>query len=315
MRKREIQAAVILDEGAGSASADGESLTWSAAAKGREGWFKRLESGRSSLLLADRDRILGAVPIARHHRILAAAANDGLLLWESLRRAPEGLCAALVDTDAAREALLRFASSMDETEQPLIAVCPPGVLPAPAEAEELFACKDFDFIVGREPWRRINPGEEAFTAFAAAAAELLVPGGRVSLLQSPPRLGGRVSRVLEGEPSAVIEALKKAEEDFFSGGGADAARWNWDGATLGKSFAAKGFVTSIAVIDEKEERLLTTKDIQAWFDAARSPWGKHIAAALGEKDFSLIKNALVERAHAGPVLWQWKSLLFTGCYG
>jgi putative ATPase len=315
-RKREIQAAVILDEGAGSGAADGESLTWSAAAKGREGWFKRLESGRSSLLLADRDRILGACAIVRHHRILAAAVNDGLLLWESLRRAPEGLCAALVDTEAAREALLRFAAALDETEQPLIAVCHHGLLPAPAEAEELFACGEFDCVVAREPWRRANPGQETFAAFAEGAAKLLVSGGCVSLLQSPPRLGGRISQVLDAESSINIEKnikkLKEAEEAFFVGRGKDAARWNWDGELLERSFAAAGFKTSISEIDQKEERLLTGKDIQNWFDTERSPWGKHIAAALGEEEFTLIKNALAEKAKSGPVLWQWKSLLLTG---
>jgi putative ATPase len=189
-KKREVQAAVILGDmaqGEGDANAaDGEILTWSAASKGREGWFKRLESGRSSLLLSDRDKILGCVEIARHSRILIASANDGLLLWESLRRAPEGLCAALVDTDAAREALLRFASALDEVEQPLILVCKPGNLPEPKEAEENFSTSQFDCIFAREPWRKISPGAEAFSAFAKQAKKLLAPEGTIAILQSPP---------------------------------------------------------------------------------------------------------------------------------
>ena len=198
MRKREIQAAVILgDGGAVQNAADGEILTWSALSKGREGWFKRLESGRSALLLADRDRILDQCAISRHDRVLVAAANDGVLLWESLRRVPEGLAAALVDSESAREALCRFSVTLDESETPLVAVSSGGLLPSPEEAEEYFSCQVFDHIVAREPWRRIknppnknppnknpsnknpsvkNPpagaGTELFENFAAAAKKL-----------------------------------------------------------------------------------------------------------------------------------------------
>ncbi|MDR1618190.1 MAG: AAA family ATPase, partial [Treponema sp.] len=134
LRKREIQAAVIM--GAPQDETE-EFLSWSADSKGREGWFKRLESGRGGLLLADRDAILGLGIIKRHDRSLIAAANDGLLLWECLRRSPEGLCAALVDSGAARDALLRYAKTLDETEQPLLAIS--GELPSPAQAEAWFS--------------------------------------------------------------------------------------------------------------------------------------------------------------------------------
>ena len=115
-----------------------------------------MESGRSVTLLADRDLILGQCSIARHHRILIAAANDGLLLWESLRRVPEGLAAALVDSAEAREALLRFSATLDEYEQPLIAVSP--ALPSPEEAEKYFSCPAFDHILARQPWRSSSGG-------------------------------------------------------------------------------------------------------------------------------------------------------------
>ncbi|MDR0486990.1 MAG: AAA family ATPase, partial [Treponema sp.] len=96
LQKRELQAAIVL----GDSLDGGEFLSWSAAAKGREGWFKRLESGRSALLLGDRDTVFTAASPARHDRVLISLANDGLLLWESLRRCPDGLTAALVTSTA-----------------------------------------------------------------------------------------------------------------------------------------------------------------------------------------------------------------------
>ncbi|MDR2701900.1 MAG: AAA family ATPase [Spirochaetaceae bacterium] len=134
LRKRELQAAMILGEHGADAAPNGmdesvlggELLSWSPSAKGREGWFKRLESGRSALLLSDRNAILDSLALKRHSRILIPHADDGLLLWESLRRTPEGLCAALVSTQGAREALEIFINNSKQfaegTEKPIIKV-------------------------------------------------------------------------------------------------------------------------------------------------------------------------------------------------
>ncbi|MDR0722399.1 MAG: AAA family ATPase, partial [Treponema sp.] len=243
LRKREIQVAVIMGDPQGEVDPQSEGLSWSASSKGREGWFKRLESGRSALLIADRDAILGQCLIFRHDRILIPAANDGLLLWESLRRTPEGLSVALVDNDAAREALLRYAASLDELEQPVIAVFPGPSLPSPEIGEALFSCISFDRILAREPWRK-GAGAAVFRAFAEGARQLLVPGGMLVILQSPPLLGERISRILRdacaGGDRALGTTLEAAEDAFFTcrdeaarGG---SARWTWDGDTLEQVF-------------------------------------------------------------------------------
>ncbi|GHV80794.1 ATPase AAA [Spirochaetia bacterium] len=322
LRKRELQAALIMGDDIAfkENGADGEFLSWSASSKGREGWFKRLESGRSSLLLSDRDAILGQCSPARHHRILVAAANDGLLLWETLRRVPEGLAAALVDTEAAREALLRYTATIDEPEQPVIAVHPGPILPTPEEADAWFDCRSFDHIIAREPWRRgfgdTGPGA-AFTAFAEAARRLLAEDGDIALLQSPPRMGERISRILCGDDGAevLIRRLAEAEEAFFAAAdaaGSGAGRWTWDAETLERSVTAAGFITTLTVLDQSEERLLTERDVSLWFNQERSSWGNFIQKALGEEDFFTLKDMLLRRAKQGPILWKWRSLLLKG---
>jgi putative ATPase len=316
LRKREIQVAVILGDTQGDLDPGTQGLSWSASSKGREGWFKRLESGRSALLLADRDAILGQCPISRHDRVLIPAANDGLLLWESLRRTPEGLSAALVDNDAAREALLRYAASLDELEQPVIAVFPGASLPSPEAGEALFSCASFDYILAREPWRR-GAGAGVFRAFAEGAWQLLVPGGALVILQSPPLLGERISRILRDACAgdrALGAKLEAAEEAFFTGqdeAQAGSARWTWDGDTLEQVFMDAGFKTSLSILNQKEDRLLTERDLSLWFDREKSPWGAFIARALGDGDFTRLREALHERIRGGPLVWQWKSLLLT----
>jgi putative ATPase len=311
LRKREIQAAVIM----GAMQDDAEEfLSWSADSKGREGWFKRLESGRGRLLIADRNAILGLTVIKRHDRSLIAAAGDGLLLWECLRRSPEGLCAALVDSDAARDALHRYAQTLDETEQPLLAVA--GELPSPTEAEAWFSCPAFDHIFAREPWKR-NPGRSArdpaavFASFGDRAARLLVGGGDLGLLVSPPLLGNRISRILReecGGEGPLPEKLAEAEDGFYRSSG----WWAWDQGDLEKALRGAGFNVGITLVDQEEERLVTGRDMDAWFDRDRSSWGAFIEKELGGEDFSRIKNLLDERIRGGPVRWKWQSCLVRG---
>jgi len=310
LRKRELQAAVILGD-----QSDGELLSWSAAAKGREGWFKRLESGRSALLLSDRDAIFNAANPLRQDRALIPFAADGLLLWESMRRCPEGLTAALVATEAAREALLRYASVLDEIEQPEIAVLETGFLPSPEQAAEWFAAEIFDFILLREPWRRGFSGTQAgphaeFTNLAESAKALLAPKGRIVLLCSPPMAGQRISRFIADEDAVLAEKLAKAEDSFFARQD-NLTAWNWDAACLSDAFESRGYKIKIDVLDRKEERLISPKDIQAWFDKANSRWGAFMGTALDHDDFSRAEEILTKRIQTGPLPWKWKSLLLT----
>jgi putative ATPase len=310
LRKRELQAAVIL----GDQTGEGELLSWSAAAKGREGWFKRLESGRSALLLSDRDAIFNAASPGRQDRILVPLAGDGLLIWESLRRCPEGLSAALVANDSARETLFRYASALDQIEQPEIAVLEAGLLPPPQQAAEWFSSDVFDYILIREPWRRGFSGsspEADFLSLIESAKALLAPKGRVILLCSPPVMGQRISQLIMDEDKALAEKLRLAEDAFFSRQKGPLTAWNWDASDLSASFESKGFRLEIEVLEQKEERLIGPKDISAWFDKANSRWGAFMEKNLGTGDFSRAEELLTKRIQAGPLPWKWKSLLLT----
>jgi putative ATPase len=322
LRKRELQAAIVLGDGtAGSGidTAGGELLTWSAATKGREGWFKRLESGRGRLLLSDRDAIFNAAAPARHDRILIPLANDGLLLWEAFRRSPEGLVAALASTDAAREALLRYAAALDEIERPEIAVLEGEILPGADDAAEWFSAGQFEHILLREPWRRGFNGqtpEEAFSRLAADTKPLLAGGGIV-LLCSPPPLGERISRILVEEceaPPDLAAAIHRAEDEFFSIGETDgtAGGWTWDGGSLQTAFEEAGFSIRLELREQSEERLITERDLAAWFDREHSRWGSFISKRLAGDDFSLAVAAMRRRIQQGPLAWKWKSVLLRG---
>jgi putative ATPase len=63
------------------------------------------------------------------------------------------------------------------------------------------------------------------------------------------------------------------------------------------------------VLDQREERLLSGKDIDGWFDREKSSWGLFMHKTLGENSFLAVKNALEETIKAGPLLWRWQSFL------
>jgi putative ATPase len=339
LRKRELQAAIVLGAAGDPRPAEGETLTWSASSKGREGWFKRLESGRSALLLSDRNRIFDAAAPARHDRVLIPLANDGLLLWESLRRSPEGLSAALVDSETAREALLCYARTLDEAELPEIAVHAGGLLPRPEECAVWFSCSQFDRLLFREPFRRgLGKGREArtgaaeisdgaaafFASLARDAAKLLVSGGAAVILCSPPLLGERISRIIREECGAAEELaaeLAEGEAAFFSGPqdnvpsgdpppGSPAVDFQpWDPGILERAFQDGGFRIETQILDQSEERLLTPRDLGLWFDQNHSRWGAFIGKKLGKGGFSQVQALLEARIQSGPIRWKWKSFM------
>jgi putative ATPase len=168
----------------------------------------------------------------------------------------------------------------------------------------------------------VNPAE-VFKTFAEKARRLLPSGGDLVLLQSPPRLGERISRILAagadgnapdadkaaaGEAGAeLVQKLREAEESFFAekGGGA----WTWDGGTLKAAFEAADFTVTLTTLDQKEERLITERDLAAWFDQEHSRWGAFIGKALGKKDFTRAEELMRNRIKQGPIVWQWQSVM------
>jgi putative ATPase len=323
LRKRELQAAVVLGEG-GCDAGEGEVLSWSASGRGREGWYKRLENGRSKQLLEARDLIFNKTRPNRQDRVLVCNANDGLLLWEALRRCPEGLSAGLVDRDEARAALLQFASAaLGVEEMPLIGVLTSRtLLPTRAQAEEWFDTSGFEHIVGREILRRCAEPENVLKDFAGRAFELLEPGADLVLLASPPSLGQRLAELLGRDLStndtnstnnkALIAELAQAEEAFFASGGAAGAAPSgagWNAGTLEQAFKGAGFTVQIETQNEEEMRLIRDRDVEAWFNAGVSAWGKFIRERVGDRHFEAVHAIMKELVKKGPVRWKRQSLL------
>jgi putative ATPase len=144
--------------------------------------------------------------------------------------------------------------------------------------------------------------------FVLSIKGLLSESGRVTILQSPPELGERLSRILMEDrlvSDIVIDRLQEAENAFFK----SSAVPQWSEKTIRNAWDEAGFKTEITVFEQSEERLLTERDIENWFNVETSRWGQFVSGLLSDGSFSKIKLALEQRAKHGPVLWKWKSLL------
>lgn len=332
LRKRELQAAVILQD-LDKGRTEAEGLSWSAASKGREGWFKRLESSRSQTLLEDRDLLFAGLTIQRHDRILVSNADEGILLWEALRRAPEGLAAGIVQSEQSRQTLLHFAKQglahMEDEVLPQLMVLPEGDLPEVDAAEQNFATDKFELILARDLFRRPWPHTtmaERMEVFAKYARSLLEDGGQLALIGSPPRQGQRIASLISGELQRLqglegmlegingdrtdgslqklIEDLQAAEQHFW-----DAYSQAWAGEALAEALNRAGFALQSQTLKRSEERLISEADIRPWFDMGKSSWGKHIGIELGAEKMAMIHRLMNHIVKQGPLTWEWEAIV------
>ncbi len=318
LRKREIQAAVILQDLERGGTED-EALTWSSQSRGREGWFKRLESSRSCTLLEDRDLLFTALEVQRHDRILVCNADEGLILWEALRRAPEGLTAGIVQSERSRETLLHFAQqtmpARSDEDLPRRLVLPGPDVPEAATAESAFDTSTFEYILARDFLRRPMPDRpvtDRIGTFAQSAHRLLADGGQLALIAGPPKRGQRLANLIEGEASRLeatgvnldemaLVRFREAEEAF----------WNqytmaWEPEQLQEVLEHAGFTIMSRIMSRTEARLIGASDLRSWFDAEKSSWGTFIAAQLGQETFNQIRDLMGNLAKLGPLNWNWE---------
>ncbi|MGF1512643.1 MAG: AAA family ATPase [Elainellaceae cyanobacterium] len=205
-QRREAQLAAVMGE------VVPEILTLSPE-DGSDRWIQRSLSQASDHLSQVRDRLFERLRPQRHH-VLLTVNSHGLLVWEAVRRVPEGGVYAAV-TDAERAALAEQAQLLPELRQPMFlptlgAIADEGAdveateralkspkaagLPTqpPPELGGRGAIPAFDGIVGRN--LLLNAADRAATA--SALASVMAPDTTTLLAESLPKDSQRISQLL-----------------------------------------------------------------------------------------------------------------------
>lgn len=294
--RREAQLAAMVDMEQSHAH---EVLTFSKPNRDTDRWLQRTVSRVGEQLGAVRDRLLDAVALQRHSRILDCNAGTGLLTWEALRRAPEGGVWALTDDRQAAVALQQQAERLPEIERPMVML---GDLQHVSELLQQSGedTLRFDAIVGRNVLTRCAEK----TAVLAQLRACLCPTGRLSLAEVVPRQGQRLSALVDmqelGEELAT--RVRKAEEALYHN--PDDPRVNWALPELEAALTQAGFVLQHALRLEayEDERRLTHEQLERWFAVSpgqQSSYGSQLLRVLSTAELERVavcfRRQLVEQ--------------------
>jgi putative ATPase len=279
-RRREAQLAAMV-EGEGVGPPEVLTFTGDVAGRARDQWLQRTISGAGQRLASQRERIMQAAHIQRHHVALDLNAGSGLLTWEALRRTPEGGVVALARTAQDADALRQQAGRLPDIERPtilqgdlddlpaLLAHGEPAPLPSSASGIHpssliVHRSPHFDAILGRNALTRYPDKPAA----ARLLASLLSENGRISLAETVPAHTQRLHRLIDlatlGE--ALARRAAEAEEAIYSR--SDDAMVNWDEVALQQAFDDAGLVTQVNVERERSEVQVTPAVLARWFTPA-----------------------------------------------
>ena len=303
-RRRELQIATALEP------PSHEVLTFSPAATSSARWIERLSASRSAALAAVRERIFAPLGVQRHSTVLDADARTGLLLWDALRRAPEGGVWGIVSTEEEAAVLEHRMQDLDSTLKPVI-LRPGASLRELARTASTLDEKAIAAMTGLEPGVRMDfvVGRDLLTRATAADRHavarfllaLTAAGGAVSLAQVVPGRGQRLSALMTGLSRGVADALAAAEEQAYSRAADELVGWNE--RDLADAFTAAGASdVSVEVQPFTDSRRVTDRDLDAWL-APGSSYGRALAAGLSDQERGELRSALHSQVAGRDVPW------------
>ncbi len=309
-----------------------ENLTFSPADPGTDktleraqtAWRRRLDSNKAELLSVIRNTLVQLASPSRHGRNFIWNADDGLLVWECIRRSPEGITAGVCRSVQGKQILEQYAHTLGPLERPRLAVLAepsePGAFSIPpAEFADLM----FDTLYFRDPFGSTESIRN-FTDSLYRAAARLADGWQCVVTQKIPNSGQRLSALVRDQILAgradkhkqVLDKMAAAEESFFTDESNPLFAWNAESAArlLAEPSAAENGATPLSIAYSTqpfaEKRRISESEIGRWFDTEASAYGAHLALTLSGAELTEIKE-LIETAAAGTVFdWEIQNAFF-----
>ncbi len=282
-QRRELQLAALREA---EALPPQEILSFSPADRSAEQWLARAVGSMTGFLAQLRAELFRQHELQRQDRVLDLSGDSGLLLWEAVRRTPEGGVWALVRTKEARQVLLEEGRNLPELRQPKILVGTPEELPRLLQ-ESGDAEVRFDFILGRNALGRLADRTTAWNTLAT----LLEPNtGTLALAETLPKRGQRLSALL---PEPAPQTVRDAEERLYTQ--ATDPLMNWDLAELLREAQDAGLQPpKHTLLESRRTQTLTPGVLDRWMDPTQkgSYAARLLAAGLPEADLRSFAQAL-----------------------
>ncbi len=349
LSRREIQIATILEKNELSKDSENpinewwnnehfhgftktqENLTFSPKDKYKENvldnaekhWRSRLDSNKAEILLLIRNEITGAAQILRHYRNLIVGADDGLLLYDIMRKSPEGITCGLCRKQESINILSQYAQTLDDLDKPHLALLPQGNIfenENLANVAKLFDTS-FDRIFFRDAFASLNDIKNAVDVINQLfKIEIFDKDAKLIFSQRIPSHGQKISQLIKEQildekksekESAENEKIKNIlnkfenfEKEFF----ADSKNplFSFTTKTIKETFENEKYFVSTKKILLTEKRRLTQEEVAKWFSKT-SAYGNALRAKLSEEEISVLAKLLEENCKKKLFNWSYEN--------
>ena len=287
-RRREAQLAAMVQ---GVSVAPPEVLTYGPDDRDRERWLQRAIGAAGEQLGQLRDIVLDGARLQRHHIVLDLNASTGLLLWEAVRRVPEGGVWALVADERAAEALQEQSAHLDPLDRPRVLVGKVDELTERLQQAE--SDVRFDAVVGRNVLTSLSEAQRV--QVVQMLRKWVASWGVVSLIQTIPRYTQRLYRLVDLAelPADLRQRLIEAEEAIYAN---EEDTWvNWDAADLERAFRSGGFSHVRLREEPRDTQMLITPTLFGrWFSTTkveeRPTFVQHLADFLHPSELTQVEQ-------------------------
>ena len=311
-------------------------------------WRARLDLNRAQILTQIRDTMVGLADLKRHHRSLIWNADDCLLIFDVMRKCPEGLVCGVCRNQQGKELLEQYASTLGNMDRPLLSVQSGKPVFSPENIRSLVESMGdivLDRIFFRDMFsslsdisqaaasiRELFTGTESETRDIAFDSEtvpqkdsppLMEKRAKIIFSQRIPSMGQHISQLIsqqifasqkmDADISRILIDMEKAEKAFFSDKNNRLFAWGPD--DVEKIFSAQGFSVTSQRTGLIEKRRIAAGDIEKWFDTENSSYGKAMCDAIGKDACEKIKSLLKSAAEKQIFTWKTENAFFTCGFG
>ena len=291
-RRRELQLETM------DTTCDSEAFSWSPSRLTSARWLARISETRTTLLRDVRRRLFEGLHVARHHCIVVAGDNVGMLLWEALRQAPEGGVWGWFGDTRGLEVARHYAQHLPVPQRPQLQAFDFGAAKALGEPAPKLRCER---IIGFNTLTRCRERATLLTTFGAC----LDPQGWLVLAETIPQRCQRLSQLAERDPQLgeVATRLRAIEEQVVATG--PHLLSGWDEENLATLIADCGFDDVTCDLQYYHDtRRLQEHDLQRWLLHGESEWTKAAARICSEEERRHICRSLVARFGEAPIEWR-----------
>jgi len=304
---------------------DAEILTFTPGNDNRDAWLDRISSGRGPILEDMRHKLFENIQLRRYDTVCIVREDTGLLIWEALRRVPEGGVYAFVPDENMLTYCKNVASSLYKAEQPVLLqkeisqiALQKGKSDNGSNTMDFSHSIDepefdmrpfFDAVLGRNLFLRTSDRKAAAKVLFA----LLKDEGIISLLEVLPSGSTRPSELINkgSFSSKEFEQIKTAEEHVYRNKGNTLL--NWTPETIVELLKETGFNnTEYKMKEYSERRKIRAVDARTWTGKqGNSVYSKTLKEKLPKQLYSNFMDVIEAELSELEVDWKQSVVFFT----